>query len=72
MTTDEEDFRDAQLFRLWIRLASTKPGKVAVAIATCVTPDEYRAALVMLARQERINLPEPPSRGMARPPEWEE
>ena len=43
---------DAELFQFWIKAASTKPGKVASAIATCITPDEYRAALTKLLAQE--------------------
>lgn len=54
---DNEDIRDAALFRLWIRLADEKPSKVAVALAHCTHAEDYRVALTLLARQERINLP---------------
>lgn len=57
---DDRDVLDAALFRYWIKLASTTPSRVARAIAPCVTSGEYRAALIALAREDRINLPYPP------------
>lgn len=42
MQTVEED---AKLFRVWIREASERPGRLAQAISGCVTPDEYRTVL---------------------------
>lgn len=56
---EERDVLDAALFRYWIKLASTTPSRAARAIATCVTPGEYRAAFIMLAREDRLNLPYP-------------
>lgn len=56
--SDDQDTLDAILFRLWIDLASRKPSRVMHAIMNCLTSDEYRAALIELAREERINLPE--------------
>jgi hypothetical protein len=43
--TVDSDVEDAHLFRLWIREASERPGRLAQAIADCVTPDEYREVL---------------------------
>lgn len=59
---EERDVLDAALFRYWIRLASG-PGvlRCAKAIAHCVTPAQYRAALIALAREDRLNLPYPNS-----------
>jgi hypothetical protein len=53
----DDDIRDAKLFRLWIRLANVKPGRVASTLARCTTEGDYREALLKLAREERINLP---------------
>lgn len=55
--TDDEDIRDAILFRLWIRLCERCAGRVAVALAHCIRPQEYRTALIKLAQEEGINLP---------------
>lgn len=57
---NSDDAYDAALFRLWIRMASRKPGATAVALVKCVTPDDYRTALRLLAERYRINLPPPP------------
>lgn len=54
---DDEDIRDAAFFRLWIRLASQCPSRVAIALAPCAVERDYRMALSRLAREERINLP---------------
>ena len=51
------DANDAVLFRFWIRMAASHPGRVARALAKCVTLADYRHALVKLAKEERINLP---------------
>ena len=40
--------KDAELFQYWIKMAAVKPGKVATAIASCLTPEEYREALTKL------------------------
>jgi hypothetical protein len=55
--SDEEDIRDATLFRLWIRLCETCPDRVASSLAHCIQPEEYRAALIKLAQEEGLNLP---------------
>ena len=43
---------DAELFNVWIMLAASKPSIVAKAIMNCVTPDEYREALINLASEK--------------------
>jgi hypothetical protein len=53
----DDDTRDGMLFRLWIKMATVRPSRVAVALARCLTEDDYREALLKLAREERINLP---------------
>lgn len=55
--TPDEDIRDAALFRLWIRLGSEQPSRVANKLTWCKTVEQYRAALMELAQEERINLP---------------
>jgi hypothetical protein len=57
MTLEEDDIRDAMLFRFWIRGASEFPIDIAKAIMSCLRPDEYRAALKALALSKGINLP---------------
>lgn len=67
MLTDEEiekaaldDTRDGLLFRFWIRAASYPAGWPSVtmrALSPCVTPEDYRAALMKLARDKGVNLP---------------
>lgn len=42
------DLSDGALFRFWIAEASRNPGRVAAALANCLTPDDYRAALHQL------------------------
>lgn len=54
---NEDDIRDAMLFRFWVRGASDYPSEVAKAIGPCITPDQYRAALKTLALSKGINLP---------------
>lgn len=39
---------DAELFRFWIDEASHRPGRVASALAGCLTPEDYRVALLAL------------------------
>lgn len=53
----DENILDAILFRYWITAASVKPSKVAKAIMNCLTPNEYRKALIELAKEDGINLP---------------
>lgn len=60
MTEEDNDILDAALFRLWIRYASGSPGRVASAIAKCLSANDYRQALIALAKEDRINLPYPP------------
>lgn len=60
MSEWDNDDQDSVLFRFWIRAASEFAGETAKAIATCTTPQEYRAALTMLAERKRINLPSAP------------
>jgi len=58
--TEEEDIRDAMLFRFWCRAASAGSGMVnetAVALMHCLTVDDYRKALTDLARRKGVNLP---------------
>jgi hypothetical protein len=57
MATNDNDVRDAALFRLWIKLADETPIRVARALARCTHVEDYRVALTLLAREERINLP---------------
>lgn len=56
-----DDDLDGILFRFWIRAASSYgyPGEVAAALCKCVTEDDYRAALMDLARRKGVNLPTP-------------
>lgn len=41
---------DAQLFNFWVTAASYIPADTAKAIMNCTTPDEYRKALMALAK----------------------
>ena len=59
MEEREQDILDAALFRYWIGMANGQPGRVASAIAHCIRPNEYRLALIKLAKEDRINLPYP-------------
>lgn len=55
-----DDTSDGILFRFWIRHGSFpdgKPGELAVAIAKCLTVEDYRVALTLLARKNGVNLP---------------
>jgi hypothetical protein len=58
--TEDDDIRDAMLFRFWCR-ASQYPGgfpsETAEAIGKCKTADDYRKALTELARKKGVNLP---------------
>ena len=42
---EPSDIEDARLFRLWIREASERPGRLAQSICPCITPDQYRDVL---------------------------
>ena len=42
---EPSDIEDARLFRLWIREASERPGRLARSICPCITPDQYRDVL---------------------------
>lgn len=58
--TEEDDIRDAMLFRFWCRAASSGSGLVietAHALKNCLTTADYRNALTALARKHGINLP---------------
>lgn len=57
--TEEDDIRDAMLFRFWIKAASAGgfPGETASAICRCITPDDYRKVLKALAASKGVNLP---------------
>lgn len=60
MTDDEEDIRDAALFRYWCRMASWPGGdpvRVAKEIANCTTVTAYRETLTKMALSDGINLP---------------
>lgn len=48
---------DGILFRFWVHMAAQQPGKVANALLHCLTPEDYRRALLKVAEAERINLP---------------
>lgn len=57
---DDDDIRDGILFRFWCKMASYpggSPGRVMKALINCHTIEEYRAALMQLAKEEGINLP---------------
>ena len=49
----DDDKEDAELLRFWISEASRRPGRVATALANCVTPDDYRTALRRLRETEQ-------------------
>ena len=40
-----DDEQDGALFRFWIDEAARNPARVAIALANCATPDDYRKAL---------------------------
>lgn len=52
------DDLDAVLFRFWIRAASEFPSETMIAICSAKTADEYRVALLNLARVKKMNLPQ--------------
>ena len=61
MSVDEEDIRDAMLFRFWCRAASNGSGMIAEtmrALMECHSVDDYRKALTALAKKHGVNLPE--------------
>ena len=57
--TEEDDIRDAMLFRFWCRAASGygMVSETAKALAHCHTVADYRKALTDLARRHGVNLP---------------
>jgi hypothetical protein len=58
--SDDDDIRDAMLFRFWCKGASYPggyPAELGQAIHGCKTPDEFRKALTDLARKKGVNLP---------------
>ena len=58
----DDDMLDGVLFRFWIRAASWPggwPGDLSRALTHCVTPADYRRALVKLASEKGVNLPMP-------------
>lgn len=58
--TDDEDIRDAMLFRFWCKMATYpggKPSRMAKALENCHTVEDYRAALTLVAKEEGLNLP---------------
>lgn len=66
MTMDDDDIRDAMLFRFWCRAASYPGGwplrlhelfHIEVKADGNATPDGYRRALEQLAREKGVNLP---------------
>lgn len=62
MANWDDDDLDGVLFRFWIRAASFPhgwPSDVAKALTHCGTPAEYRKALVELAKEKGVNLPQP-------------
>lgn len=52
---------DGVLFRFWVRASIDESaiGEVASALSKCASVDQYRLALVDLARRQGINLPLP-------------
>lgn len=58
--TEDDDIRDAMLFRFWIKAASYPggwPSETVKALENCLTPYDYRKALTELARRKGVNLP---------------
>jgi hypothetical protein len=58
----DDDHLDGVLFRFWIRAASYPggwPGDTMRALTPCITPADYRAALLKLAQEKGVNLPGP-------------
>lgn len=53
----DDDMRDGILFRFWIRMAETKPGRTATVLYNCHTIEDYRVALTLYAKDEGVNLP---------------
>lgn len=43
---------DGLRFQMWIKLAASRPATVAVEIAKCITPNQYRAAIDRLIVEE--------------------
>ena len=57
--TEDDDIRDAILFRFWCKAASTNGLiiETAHALKNCLTAADYRKALTDLARRKGVNLP---------------
>lgn len=55
--SEDDDIRDAMLFRFWIRAAESWPGETANILAQCHSAEDYRAALTLLANRHGVNLP---------------
>lgn len=54
LKAEVETYREAaELFDYWIKMASLKPIRVALAIAKCITPEEYRTALTALMNEDK-------------------
>lgn len=53
----QNDKLDAALFRFWISMAASNPGRVATQLANCVDPGQYRRALIALAKEMNHPLP---------------
>lgn len=56
----DDDALDGVLFRFWIRAAAYPggwPGELERVIRDCLTPADYRRALVDLAQRKGVNLP---------------
>lgn len=64
----ESDELDGVLFRFWIRAASYPGGwpmDLMRTLRDCTTPEDYRKALLDLARSKGVNLPLPCGAGDA-------
>ena len=64
VTDHRLDDVDGVLFRFWVRASSdlSAIGEVSSALSKCASFDQYRSALVDLARRQGINLPMPAKR----------
>lgn len=60
MSADDDDIRDAMLFRFWCKAVEYPggwPADTAAALKHCHTAEDYRKALTELARSKGVNLP---------------
>ena len=58
--TEDDDIRDAMLFRFWCRAAQFPKGypiELSAAFTRCKTADDYRKALTELALKKGVNIP---------------